>query len=91
MRDAMSEIQGQLQILRPLLMTQGARAFLQLFDELMEQREYGLALHAVCDYALTPGSPVVSTATLDQIYRLHEAMKIDDHCVEDLQNRKLKL
>jgi hypothetical protein len=86
---AMKELQAQLQALRPVLLTEHGHSFLDLFDEFMQQREFGLALHAVCDFILDPDSPRVSKSILDQIQRLHAAMRIDDRCVEELQTQKL--
>ena len=88
-RCATEELQAQLQSLRPMLVTERGHSFLDLFDEFMQQHEFGLALHAVCDYILQPDSPRVSKRTVDQIHRLHAAMKIEDQCVEELQNQKL--
>jgi hypothetical protein len=87
--NAMNELQAQLQVLRPVLLTEKARSFLDLFDEFMEQREFGLALHVVCDFFLDPNSPRVSGSIIDQIQRLHAVMRIDDRCVEELQSQKL--
>jgi hypothetical protein len=81
----MKELEGRLQDLRPVLLTERDNSFLDLFDEFMQQREFELALHAVCDFILDPDSPPVSRAILDQIQRLHILMRIDDHCVEKLQ------
>jgi hypothetical protein len=69
--------------------SQGGHSFLDLFDEFMQQREFGLALHAVCDFILEPDSPRVSRSILDQIQHLHAAMGIDDGCIEELQAQKL--
>ena len=88
-QNTMQQLDAQLQALRPLLLTERGRSFLDLFDEFMGQREFGLALHTVCDFILDPDSPRVSKAILDQIQRLHAAMEIDDRCVEELQNQKL--
>ncbi len=82
-------MQTELQLLRPLLPTEPDHRFLDFFDDLMLHHEFGLALHAVCDYILDPNSPKVSEATVDQVDRLHAAMKIDDQCVEQLKKHKL--
>lgn len=85
-----TEIHAQLQSLRSVLLSELNHSFLDLFDEFMQQREFGLALHAVCDYILQPDSPRVSESIVEQIRRLHIAMKIDDHCAEEVQNQKLE-
>jgi hypothetical protein len=85
----MQEVQTRLQSLRDLLTTEGGHAFLELFDEFMQQREFGLALHVVCDFILAPHSAQVSKSTIDVIRHLHAAMKIDDRCVEEMRNQKM--
>jgi hypothetical protein len=84
---AAKELRTQLQALRPLLLPEGGRAFLDLFDELIQETEFGEALDVLCDFILQPDSPKVSKTTVDQIQRLHAAMKIDDRCVEELQKK----
>jgi hypothetical protein len=83
------ELGTKLQLLRPLLQTERGQSFLDLFDEFVRECEFGLALQVVCDYSLQPDSPKVSKSVVDQIRRLHAAMKIDDRCVEQLQNQKM--
>jgi hypothetical protein len=81
------ELRTQLQFLRPLLLNEPGHSCLDLFDEFLQEQEFGLALHVVCDLILQPDSPGVSKATVDQIQRLHAAMEIDDRCVEELQKK----
>jgi len=85
----MEKLQAQLESLRPILLAAPDHSFLDLFDEFIGQREFGLALHVVCDYLRQPGFPKVSKSILDQIHRLHAVMEIDDQCVEELQSQKL--
>jgi hypothetical protein len=82
------ELQGQLQNLRPVLLTARDRSLLELFDEFVGQDEFELALHVVCDFIVDSDSPQVSKSVLDQIQNLHSAMKIDDGCVQILQRRR---
>jgi hypothetical protein len=84
------ELQSELKSLRTVLLGEHGHSFLDLFDQFMEQREFGLALHAVCDFLLGPNSSQVDKSTVDQIQGLHIAMEIDDRCVEELRSRKLK-
>jgi hypothetical protein len=81
------ELRTHLRSLRPLLLNEPGCSFLDLFDEFLQEHEFGLALHVVCDFILQPDSPKVSKATVDQIQRLHTEMEIDDRCVEELQKR----
>lgn len=80
---------AQLQALRHVLLTDGGRGFLEFFDDFAERHELGLALYMVYDLVLDPNSPRVDQSIVDPVQRLHTAMKIDDSCVEDLQNQKL--
>jgi hypothetical protein len=82
-------VAAQLQSLRSILLTEHGHSFLDLFDEFMREQEFELALHVVCDYILEPNFLTVSSATVEQVRRLHTEMEIVDDCVEDLQNRKL--
>jgi hypothetical protein len=84
-----NELQAELFLLRQELLVETAHSFISLFDEFMKEGEFGLALHAVCDFLLEPGSPRVTKSTLDRIQHLHTAMKVDDSCVQMLQERKL--
>ena len=56
-----------------------------MFDEFVEQHEFELALHVVCDLILDSVSPQPSKSILDQIRDLHTAVRIDDSCVQKLQ------
>jgi hypothetical protein len=82
------ELQAQLRSLLPVLLAESGRPFLNLFDEFVENHEFELAVHVVCDFMLEPNSPPVSTSTVEQIRRLHVAMEIDNHCVENPQSQK---
>lgn len=83
-----SKIRSELQLLRPLLLTSEGRGFLALFDEFLREHEFGLALHALCDYMLEPSSPRVSESTIRAIQDLHFLMEIDDSCVADMRNKQ---
>jgi hypothetical protein len=85
--DVEREMRTQLQSLRPLLLAEGGHFFLDLFDDLMQEGEFGVALDVLCDFLLQPDLPNVTKTTVDQIQRLHAAMKIDDQCVEELQKK----
>jgi hypothetical protein len=88
MKEAVSkELRTQLELLRPLLLAEPGHSFLELFDELMQEGEFGVALDVLCDFVLQLDSPKVSKSTVDQIQRLHAAMGIDDRRVEELQKK----
>jgi hypothetical protein len=83
-----NDLQDQLESLRPELLVDRGRPFLDLFDEFMRQREFGLALHAVCDFILDQDSPRVNKSSIDLVQRLHTAMKINDGCVLEMQQNQ---
>ena len=86
---AWKELEMQLLALRPLLLTESDRSSLKFFDELLEQREYGLALDTVCDFLLESNSLPVSQSVLDKIQRLEAAMQIDESRLEELRSKKV--
>jgi hypothetical protein len=81
------ELHVQLQSLRPVLLAEPNRSFLDLFDEFVEQHEFELALHLVCDFIFDSDSPQASKSIVDQIQHLHSTMKIDDGSVQKLRSR----
>jgi hypothetical protein len=83
------KLRSQLHSLRPVLLTDSDHTFLDLFDQFIQQCEFGLALNVVCDYILQPDSPMVSKLVIDQIDRLRAAMEMDDLLVKELRNRQL--
>jgi hypothetical protein len=71
---ARKDTQGQPQYLRPVLLVEGARSALDVFDEFVQQHEFKLALHLVCDFILDSDSRQVSESIINQIQHLHTAM-----------------
>jgi hypothetical protein len=61
-----------------------AAGYLKFFDDFLEEGEFGLALHAVCDYLLEPDVPAVDGPTMERIRYLHTSMEIRDECVDQL-------
>ena len=56
----------------------------QLFDELMREHEFELALHVLCDYLLEPTTQPAAPTVVKLIEKLHASMQIVDNCVADL-------
>jgi hypothetical protein len=81
----MQTIKNGLEALRPILQGLEDSGYLTLFDEFLDQSEFGLALHCICDYLLEPQTAPRDTATIECIATLHSAMEIEDDCVELLQ------
>ena len=59
------------------------------FDEFLREQEFGLALHAVCDYLTEIGAPIDSSLA-EQLEHLHEAMQIKDDCLIQLRGLSIK-
>jgi hypothetical protein len=79
------EMKEALARLRAALSTGGGFNSSEIFDEFIQEHEWGLALHVLCDYLLQPTTQAASTAVIQQIRTLHEAMGIEDACVADLR------
>ena len=60
------------------------KLFLELFDELIEHGEWGLALLVVCDLFREPDAPLLDEAAFTRIQGLQRAMEIDDESCRDL-------
>jgi hypothetical protein len=60
---------------------------IEFFDELVEQHEWEVALHVVCDYLLEAKTPAASVEVIRVIAELHEVMEIEDGCVRDLRGK----
>jgi|SRR5208282_821629 len=87
-RQALREaMKAKLLPLRAVLPTGGDVKWSEIFDEFVEQHEWELALHAVCDCLLEPKSHAAPAAVIRQIETLHEAMGIVDACVADLRRK----
>jgi len=58
-----------------------------VFDELIREHEWELALHVVCDYLLEPATPPAAPELIEKIQSLHKVMGIEDSCVTDLRRK----
>jgi hypothetical protein len=72
---------------REVLPTGGDVNWSEIFDEFVQQHEWELALHVVCDYLLEPTAQAASEAVIQRIQSLHAAMGIEDTCVADLRGK----
>jgi hypothetical protein len=78
-------LRERLRDLRPVLLRNPcSQSYLEFFDEWVREYEFDLALHAVCDYLLEQNT-VPENITIEQISSLHEAMDIQDECVNRLR------
>jgi len=81
------EMAQKLGSLKPLL-SAGGDDVNQFFDDFVREQEWGLALHVVCDYLLERKMQTApTTAVIQQIEALHEAMGIADTCAADLRRK----
>jgi hypothetical protein len=64
--------------------------YLELFDEYLEHREFGLALDRLCDFLLEPDVRPVSKVELEQIAALYALMEVEDLRVLRLKNKCLE-
>jgi|SRR5271163_4604480 len=72
--------------LKPLL-SAGGDDLNQLFDEFVQEHEWELALHLVCDYLLEPKTHAQPEAVIQEIRDLHDVMGIEDTCIADLRQK----
>ena len=86
-RALQEEMKGKLSRLRAVLLTGGDVSFSKLFDEFVQEGEWELALHVVCDYLLEPNTQAAPPTVIQQVQALHEAMRVEDSCVADLQRK----
>src|SRR4051812_19230200 len=61
--------------------------YVELFDEFMREKEYGLALDTFCDFVLEPDSTSFTDDLAHELISLHIAMEIDDECLLKLKRR----
>jgi hypothetical protein len=65
-----------------------AEVYSSLFDDFLSNREFGLALEALCDFLLEPGVPPCSEAELNEIASLHVLMEVEDQCFLRLRDKR---
>jgi hypothetical protein len=80
-------MKAKLSPLGAVLSTGGDVNWPEVFDEFVEQHEWELALHLVCDYLLEPTSQAAPEAVIRQIQSLHEARGIENTYVADLREK----
>jgi len=78
------DVKTRLGNLRQLISgSEAAGRYLPLYDELVREYEFALALETLCDFLLEVAVPI-DAATLVQINDLHRLMKVEDTCIEKL-------
>jgi hypothetical protein len=82
-----AEMRARLAPLRPVFVASGDAKRVAFFDELLEQHEFEVALHVICDYLLEAKTPAASVEVIRVIAELHEVMEIEDGCVRDLRGK----
>jgi hypothetical protein len=67
--------------LRPLFaMNEAQSCYRDWFDELLEHREFEVALHRLVDFLLEPSTPGIGPFEVEQIGNLHRSMELTDNC-----------
>jgi hypothetical protein len=59
-----------------------------LFHEFLENREFGLALHVLCDFLLEPDAPPPSETEFHEIATLHALMEVQDDSLLRLRGKR---
>lgn len=77
-------VKSQLEELRRLI---DEPKYLALFDEFLDEHEFGLALENLCDFLLESRTAMIGDPVLAQIGRLHDLMGVTDSCVDDLRQK----
>ena len=66
-----------------------ASGYLRFFDDFLQEWEFALALHAVCDYLLEPEVPRAEDSTLERIRDLHISLELTDDCIDRLNSKAI--
>jgi hypothetical protein len=84
-----AELRTRLETLRPIFPSGGkGETFCALFDEFLENREFGLALEVLCDFLLEPDVPPPSETEFNEIALLHALMEKQDDCLQRLRDKR---
>jgi hypothetical protein len=62
--------------------------YLRAFDEFMEENEFVVALHVLCDFLLEPEYSAIEPSLVDKIAEIHRILQLEDYCVELLNSKK---
>jgi hypothetical protein len=84
-----AQLRTRLEALRTIFPSGGqGETFCALFDEFVENREFGLALEVLCDFLLEPDVRPVTETELNEIGALHVEMEVDDQCFLRLRDKR---
>jgi hypothetical protein len=84
-----AELRIRLETLRPIFPSERkGETFCGLFDEFLENREFGLALEVLCDFLLEPDAPPPSETEFNEIAELHALMEVQDDCLLLLRDKQ---
>jgi hypothetical protein len=83
------ELRTRLETLRPIFSSGGkSETFCALFNEFLENREFGLALEVLCDFLLEPDVSLPSEIELNEVAELHALMEVQDDCLLRLRGKR---
>jgi len=84
-----AELRTRLEALRLISPSGGkGESFCALFDEFLENREFGLALEVLCDFLLEPDVSPPSETEFNEIATLHALMEVQDDCLLRLRGKR---
>jgi hypothetical protein len=84
-----AELRARLEALCPVFPSGGrGETCCALFDEFLENREFGLALDVLCDFLLEPETRSVTEAELKDIAALRARMEVDDQYFLRLRDKR---
>lgn len=85
-------LKTRLEALRGLFFTgTNSAEYLELFDEFLEQREFGLATDRLCDFLLEADVRPVGKAELKQVEELYALMDAEDDRILKLKKKCTEL
>jgi hypothetical protein len=84
-----AELRTRLEALRPIFPSGGrGETCSALFDDFLENREFGLALDVLCDFLLEPNVPPLTETEFNEITTLHTLMEVQDDYLLRLRDKR---
>jgi len=84
-----AELRTRLEALRPIFPSGGkGETCCVLFNEFLENREFGLALDVLCDFLVEPDVPPPSETEFNEIALLHTLMEAQNDCLQRLRDKR---
>ena len=84
------DVQTALLKLSDLLSSDNTVSYKALFEEFMDEHEFGLALHVICDYLAAEGVGAINSHSLALVDCLHRDMHIEDDCIFHIEKARFQ-